>query len=411
MHRLCILFLLLILAFGLSSCHPTPPTGLITIDIDEALKNKGELKLSEIAEDVELIPLHGMSTEIYVHNWSWQYYVGDKVICVFNLKPYEFLLFSRDGKFIRKIGSAGKGPGEFIGESLIYSVDEVNETILLADNSSKKFLLYRFSGEFIREQAYKKYHGLAISNAVGISPDQQGNFVIKNQIVPTENDICYDILIINRDLKLVQAIQSQKPVTGPNIIAFSSNQIYPFGNSIRFWNPAKDTVYQLIKNQALPVYHLKVSDPPSIEEEMTSDNRGHITIGKILETQDYLLVFGNKGSLPFHLAYQKPTGKAVRIFASGNCGLSFGDKSGIENDLFGYSPVTFSDFACISNGKLILILHPGIIDVIGEWLKGKLTDCLKSSKVLLPGKRDELVRLIENLDENSGPILMAIKLK
>jgi hypothetical protein len=409
-HHLSLLPLL-ILSFTLPSCRQAPPPGLVTIDIDEAMNNKGELRLSEIATDVEFIPLHGMGTDTYIHSWSWQYFVGVKVICVFNLKPYEFLLFTRDGKFIRKIGTAGKGPGEFIGEMLVFSVDEASETILLADNSSKKFLLYRFSGEFIREQAYKKYHGLAISFAVGISPDKQGNFVIKNQIVPTENDICYDILIIDRDLKLVQAIQAQKPVTGPNIIAFSFNQIYPFGHGIRFWNPEKDTVYQLINNQALPVYHLKVSDPPSIEEEMTSDRRGHITIGKILETRDYLLVFGNKGPLPFHLAYRKPTGKAVRIFASGNCGLSFGDKSGIENDLFGYSPVTFSDFACISNGKLMLILHPGMIDVIGEWLKGKLTDCLRSARVLLPDKRDELVRLIENPDENSEPILMAITLK
>jgi len=411
MHRLRPLLPLLILAFTLSACRQAPPPGLITIDIDAGLKNKGELRLSEIATDVEFIQLHGMGTDTYIHSWSWQYYVGEKVICVFNLKPYEFLLFTRDGKFIRKIGTAGKGPGEFIGEMLVFSVDEASETILLADNRSKKFLLYRFSGEFIREQAYKKYHGLAISFAVGICPDQQGNFVIRNQIVPTENDICYDILIIDRDLKLVQAIQSQKPVTGPYITAFGSNQIYSFGGGIRFWNPEKDTVYQLINNQALPVYHLKVSDPPSIEEEMTSNNRGHITIGKILETQDYLLVFGNKGSLPYHLAYQKATGKAVRIFASGKCGLSFGDKSGMENDLFGYSPVTFSDFDCFGDGKLILILYPGVMDAIDEWLKGKLTDCLGSARVLLPGKRDELVRLIENLDENSGPVLMVITLR
>ena len=111
------------------------------------------------------------------------------------------------------------------------------------------------------------------------------------------------------------------------------------------------------------------------------------------------------------LSCDKESGLGTRIFASGKCGLSFGDEVGIENDLFGYSPVSIRDVAAINNGRLILILHPGIVDVIDQWLKGKLTDCLRSAKVLLPEKRDELVRLIGNLDENSGPILMAITLR
>ena len=111
------------------------------------------------------------------------------------------------------------------------------------------------------------------------------------------------------------------------------------------------------------------------------------------------------------ISFDKKTGTSERIFASGNCGLSFGDKAGIENDLFGYSPVSIRDVAAINNGRLVLILYPGIIGVIDQWLKGKFADCLRSAKVLLPDKRDELVRLIENPDKNSGPILMVITLK
>jgi len=402
---------LLILAFSLFACHQAPPPGLITIDIDEALKNRGELRLSEIATDVEFIPLHGMGTDTYIHSWSWQYFVGEKVICVFNLKPYEFLLFTRDGKFLRKIGNAGKGPGEFVGDGLTFSVDEASETILLADNRSKKFLLYQFSGPFVTERSYNYYPNAFISFSVGICPDGQGNFVINNQRLPSADKACYDILILDQDLNLTKGIKPENPTTGNQSIFYGSNAVYPFEKNIRFWTPLRDTVYELIKDQPLPLYHFKISDQPTNEERMYSGNKGHIVVSKILETKNDLLIEGAKGDEPFYLAYQKPTGKTTRIFASGKCGLPMAQNIGIENDLFGFSPVVLSEGTTICNDQLILILHPEYVDFIDESLKGSLTDCLRSAKVLQHDKRDELVRLIENLDENSGPILMAITLQ
>jgi hypothetical protein len=401
---------LIVLAFGLSACHEPAPAGLVTIDIDEALNNKGELRLSEIATDVEFVPLHGMSTDTYVHSWSWQYFVGEKVICVFNVEPPEFLLFSRDGKFIRKIGNSGKGPGEFIGSQTQISVDEANETILLADNTAKKFLLYRFSGQFIKERTYNSFPDAFIAICVGICPDKQGNFVINNHRSRWADKVCYDILILDQDLNLKKGIKPENPLTGSRSFYFGFN-VYPFGNNIRFWTPGRDTLFELIKDQPFPIYYFKIADPPSTEERMTSDNRGHIVLERILETNNYFLIYGNQGSNPFYLSYHKPTGKTVQLFATGKCGPSFRDNVGIENDLFGFSPVIISEGTTICNDKLIVILHPGIADFIDEWLKGKFIDCLRSADVLLPDKRDELVKLIENLDEDSGPILMEIRLK
>jgi hypothetical protein len=44
-------------------------------------------------------------------------------------------------------------------------------------------------------------------------------------------------------------------------------------------------------------------------------------------------------------------------------------------------------------------------------LQEKLYDCLTTTKPILPAKRDELVKLIKNMNENSGPILMVMTLK
>jgi hypothetical protein len=150
--RFLIPALLLTLVVGETACRQAASTALLTFDIDQALKTKGQLKLSEIASGVEFIQLSGLDSNTYISPQTWQYFAGEKVICVFNAKPPEFMLFNRNGHFIRKIGNAGKGPGEFNGRMPVFAVDEKKETILIADNDLKKLILYRFSGELVMEQ-------------------------------------------------------------------------------------------------------------------------------------------------------------------------------------------------------------------------------------------------------------------
>jgi hypothetical protein len=40
-----------------------------------------------------------------------------------------------------------------------------------------------------------------------------------------------------------------------------------------------------------------------------------------------------------------------------------------------------------------------------------MAECLKEATVTLPDKRDELVRMLENPDENRGPVLAIVSLK
>jgi hypothetical protein len=140
--------------------------------------------------------------------------------------------------------------------------------------------------------------------------------------------------------------------------------------------------------------------------------KGNVTLSEFLETSNYLLIEGVANSKPFLIAFNKQTRVGAKVFAKGKCGISSTEKYGIENDLFGYSPIILSDdVANLYNGKLIQILHPVHIEALDEWLQEKLSDCLIASKPSLPEKRDELVRMIDHMDESSGPILMVMTLK
>ena len=83
---------------------------------------------------------------------------------------------------------------------------------------------------------------------------------------------------------------------------------------------------------------------------------------------------------------------------------------GMENDLFGFSPVFINDITASGQGELILILHPAVMESAIDWLGQTMAECLKNAVVSMPDKRDELVRLLENPDENRGPVLAIVRL-
>jgi hypothetical protein len=399
------------LLFGSFACHRAPAPELMTFDIDEALKNKGELRLSNIAAGVGLVQLSGLDSATYISPQTWQYYAGDRVICVFNANPPEFLLFNNNGHFIRKIGNAGKGPGEFNGTMPVFAIDEKRETILIADNDQKKLILYRFSGEMVMEQPYGSFHGIAMSYCLNLVNLDNGNFILKNQLLPNFTDISYEVLELDPQLRLVRCIKPERPEKGSTTLWYGSNTLYRLGDQVRFWTPGQDTLFGINGDKAVPLYCFRINDAPTPEERLSSDDNGKLSASRLLETEKFILVKCNKGYEQFLIICEKSTGRAYRNRASGKCGFPGNEMIGMNNDLFGFCPAFISDITAFNQGKLVLILHPGVIESSAEWLGKTMAECLKEATVSMPAKRDELIRLLENPDENRGPVLAIVSLK
>lgn len=108
------------------------------IDILGNAGKEQEIKLSEVAKSVRVIPLE--TTEECLLGTDLKIYYGEEYIFVCDQRqPGAFYRFSKDGKFLNKIGCSGEGPEEYI-RSLSFSVDEdkksfgwliVEETTLL----------------------------------------------------------------------------------------------------------------------------------------------------------------------------------------------------------------------------------------------------------------------------------------
>ena len=170
-----------ILAFVACSCNRSSTSDIPTLDIGEALKSKGTFKLSQIADDVEFIQLHGMDNQTYIKPGSYNYVVGLEAILVLNYDPLEVLLFNRNGLFIRKISQQSKGPGEFTG-SLVAGLNNANRTLMICDNSGRKFLLFDFEGNCLIERQYQDVVNVNLFRIGGVRIDENENFVLWRRI-------------------------------------------------------------------------------------------------------------------------------------------------------------------------------------------------------------------------------------
>ena len=106
------------------------------IKFEDLLKTKKIIKLSDIASDVHYIELE--TNENCLINRSPKYYFSDSIIFVSNRD--HILKFSISGRFIKKIGSPGRGPGEINIIEMISLIPE--KRILIVHDPSLGRLTY-----------------------------------------------------------------------------------------------------------------------------------------------------------------------------------------------------------------------------------------------------------------------------
>jgi hypothetical protein len=103
------------------------------------------LKTSYFADTVIYIPLE-TTKESLVGN-IFQIWMNDSVF-IFNCFRQGLLMFQKNGKFVRKIGKQGRGPGEY-GD--IHRFDVIRDTIYVSSTGRRGFLRYTFDGTFCDE--------------------------------------------------------------------------------------------------------------------------------------------------------------------------------------------------------------------------------------------------------------------
>lgn len=144
--------------------------------------------------------------------------------------------FDTNGKYIRKIGSKGRGPTEY-GNILDVSVDEGSGKIYICDNSGKKINIYSLSGEYLgkvpRNGLWKRFE--VFDNMYFINPlNYSGNEPCMLKVVAEDDStICFNnyVKYEQRDLFLIYDIKSFQKLN--NELIFHQQ----FNDTIYRYNP------------------------------------------------------------------------------------------------------------------------------------------------------------------------------
>ena len=137
-------FYLAIIAFLFLSCSKAGQGDLLEIPIN--IDHTVTLPLSEIAEEIIAVELEFTDESMLSPEFIRNIIITEKEVLIARME--KIYVFSREGKFIRSIGSKGQGPGEYLG-IMRFAFNEKNRQLYI--NSTPKIISYDINGKFLKE--------------------------------------------------------------------------------------------------------------------------------------------------------------------------------------------------------------------------------------------------------------------
>lgn len=159
-----------------------------------------------------------------------QLLVTDSCIFIVNNEPNILYMFTYEGKFLRPIGTQGRGEGEYLKIKNI-DVDESKKEITLYDSRLCKAMIYDYSGKFLRSCGNDKH----VIGEIAYLNDSL--YVLQNYYNEIDISDNPKILIIDREGKIVNTF-----IPLPQDI----NKISEVPKSDGFFAKNKDGIYYIL---------------------------------------------------------------------------------------------------------------------------------------------------------------------
>ena len=431
-----ILLLLIITLLGCSSNmkqEPISKSGIPVINLSEDVSTVPSLLLSESAEKLEIVSLE--MTDQSMLGEIRRIQVTDYNIWIDHGREFYIYRFSRSGKFLNKIGSIGQGPGEYTTYSTFLVDEDKKEVYIIANTNG--VLAYDFEGNFKRKivdiqtilQLFSSVYDQYILNNQKFFATQ--NFALYR---PIDKDSLWSFVSLGDDFQKKKYFKNPAHVGKEELIIANRANM---DRMVNYWReyltsmdtyngqltlkyPDTDTIYCYddATNQLLPQYAI-FTDEEKGDYEAThlwfKDRKSfdYFSIFSYYPTKDFVYLIGSKGEEVYTYCYNKKDG-SVRLQKRQSAiterdvpWFSFPLRQMkrdfvLDNDLGG------GDFTVDSrsSGKYW-------IDVLDSsdnenWID---IDQIKSSTVIDESKKKELIQVLENVTEDSNPILLIATLK
>lgn len=335
------------------------------IDIKNNINNVKAIKLSSIGKELSYIPLETtpkcLIQQIYRIEFSESY--------IFVKDVNRLLQFDKNGKFLRQIGSEGRGPEEY-ASNFDFCIDNQRMEIYIV--SISQLMIFGFDGVF--KNSFK-----LSSRPTQIIPKDQNYLMFHLMNAPRQNNPSW--IITNR--QGITAANFKNSLNRISMPGFSVKRtpLYSFNNMVHFMEFGIDTLYYFRNNQKKPyavffLGDLKMDPDPLITPSMIKDEKllSKFWIGSIIEDSNFLFIEFLRGisNSTMHVIFNKRTN----------------DVSILKDDVF------INDLGSIGFWPKYIINDKILVDYV---------DAFDLLKRIIPSN------LRSKLTETSNPVLVVLK--
>ena len=303
MNRL--IYFLILLVILLQSCRNTeeqdsPPifnnASFQVISIDTDLETD-TVKHSDFARDFEYIELEANENSLIGEIDKME--VDDKYIYILDRDNTNSLfVFDRSGNFITKVGSRGKGPGEY---TTISDFAIAANNMVVIHDFYKNSLLFFENFEFKNERKIEEQ----LESVTFDGSHYYFKLFVQNQIST------HELMVTNKNLV---SHSKHFPVPEGNRIGYTMPYNFRhYGDSISFFRFFRNKVYRLKDGKIFPKYYFdfKGNDAPHIysatEPVVNVDNTSFLRT-KFFENPDIIFFSFSKSRKGWFALYNKHTG-------------------------------------------------------------------------------------------------------
>lgn len=280
-----------VLLLSMLSCHSNNQSdnSLVTIDVENNLRNMQVIELSSFTDDIRYVPLE--TNEDHLISYIIHYDISRDLILVSDMSVC--LLYSTDGHFISKVGNIGRGPGEYpyvtnvnLGKSgEIYLSDTEN----LYEYRGDGLLINKYSNILFNDSCYlSTWILLGDSLLFGHVPNNSGLEVNKALIIDKSGHIKHtykNYILFKRDYEIASSMENHANIS-------------MFNNKIFYKGLFNDTLFYLsAEKELLPRYvflpgKYKVSEEARkvVGMEQFEKFERSIFLDYVFQTSDYLFL-------------------------------------------------------------------------------------------------------------------------
>ena len=359
---------------------------------DPRTLSENKITLSEIADEVTYVPLDNslpLGEIINIEFINNAIYLASKDIGI--------LVFDSEGKFVRKIGSIGRGPGEYLYCNN-FSADEQTATVYVLDKGDIIKVYSRY-GQFIRSFSLQEYGDMI--DAIKFH-DSKLFVTYALQF----GNAKYEWIVFDSFGNVIKKKDREVPMFNAN--SGGKEAICKFESRIYYWNNYSDTVFSILPDLSEePSFVISPGEHRIPKSNLSLEQVQHwnyMEINTIFETARFhviryfynkpaILLFDkrNEDSFLIYLEYDRKTGEFL---------------SGIVNDFDGgpwFIPECY--FSEMGREYMVGIIYPYQIKIL-----------VSSSEFInsiprYPEKKKELEKLANSLKETDNPVLVLVRLK